>query len=153
MTLVSCCCGLMPALDPGGWCCLPIGPLPAPTIRHALSLVGARLRGLHWLSGRGHRSLLELHFCSSHPGPQGGCGNEKISNLIISNQDLQVNLCRSVHRGPLKIADEASKTMYVCVFPLSNHQVLSYSPHQGIKLTLLVKSIKTKKDDIYYPHF
>ena len=50
---------------------------PVPTIRHALSLVGAGLRGLHWLSGPGHRSLLELHFCSSHPGPQGGCGNEK----------------------------------------------------------------------------
>ena len=29
-------------------------------------------------------------------------------NLIISNQDLQVNLCRTVLCGPLKIADEAT---------------------------------------------
>ena len=29
-------------------------------------------------------------------------------NLIISNQDLQVNLCRTVHHGPLKITDVAS---------------------------------------------
>ena len=33
-------------------------------------------------------------------------------NLIISNQDLQVNLCRTVHRGPLKISDVASKHVF-----------------------------------------
>ena len=126
MTLVSCCCGLMPALDPGGWCWLPIGPPPPPpsvTLSHwsgpgSGASIGwaAQVTGASWSYTFAPliRDLKEVAGTRSR-------------NLIISNQDLQVNLLRSVLCGPLKIADEATtcriqlyiKYTWVLLFPLS----------------------------------